>query len=53
MNSNPKVVNENEMAITALDILESNSISQLLALDDQGSYTGVVHLHDLIKEGII
>jgi len=53
MNSNPKVINENEMAVTALDILESNSISQLLAVDDKNSYTGVVHLHDLIKEGII
>jgi arabinose-5-phosphate isomerase len=53
MNSNPKVVNENEMAVAAMDILESYSISQLLAVDDNGSYTGVVHLHDLIKEGII
>lgn len=53
MNSNPKVVNENEMAVAAMDILESYSISQLLAVDDKGSYTGVVHLHDLIKEGII
>lgn len=53
MNSNPKLVNENEMAVAAMDILESYSISQLLAVDDNGSYTGVVHLHDLIKEGII
>ncbi len=53
MNTNPKVVNENEMAVTAMDILENNSISQLLAIDDDGRYTGVIHLHDLIKEGII
>ncbi len=53
MNGNPKVVNENEMAVAAMHILESHSISQLLAVDDKGSYTGVVHLHDLIKEGII
>ena len=53
MNTNPKAVNENEMAVTAMDILENHSISQLLAIDDNGKYTGVIHLHDLIKEGII
>ncbi|MGB3776252.1 MAG: KpsF/GutQ family sugar-phosphate isomerase [Leeuwenhoekiella sp.] len=53
MSANPKVVNENELAVAAMDILEKHSISQLLAVDDNGQYTGIVHLHDLIKEGII
>ncbi|HEA30595.1 MAG TPA: KpsF/GutQ family sugar-phosphate isomerase [Leeuwenhoekiella sp.] len=53
MSNTPKVVNENEMAVAAMDILETHSISQLLAVDDKGRYTGVIHLHDLIKEGII
>ena len=53
MSKNPKLVNENEMAVAAMDILENHSISQLLAVDDNGRYTGVIHLHDLIKEGII
>jgi arabinose-5-phosphate isomerase len=48
----PKTVHENEMAIKALEALESNSITQILAVDDANNYVGVVHLHDLIKEGI-
>jgi len=51
MNNNPKVINVNDMAIDALETLESNKISQIL-VEDHGNYVGVVHLHDLIKEGI-
>jgi arabinose-5-phosphate isomerase len=52
MASNPKLIDNNAMAIEAMDILENNGISQLLA-HDNGNYAGVVHLHNLIKEGII
>ncbi|RPD90732.1 KpsF/GutQ family sugar-phosphate isomerase [Aureibaculum marinum] len=52
MGKNPKVITSEAMAIEALDIMESNNITQLLVVDDN-SYMGVVHLHDLIKEGII
>ena len=52
MGKKPKTVHENEMAIKALEALESNSITQILAVDDANNYVGVVHLHDLIKEGI-
>ena len=40
------------MAVEALDTMENNSITQILAVDDANNYVGVVHLHDLIKEGI-
>ncbi|MBP1839770.1 KpsF/GutQ family sugar-phosphate isomerase [Formosa algae] len=49
----PKVINEHAMAIKALELMETNDISQLLVCDDNDSYAGVVHIHDLIKEGII
>ena len=52
MASNPKLIDNNAMAIEAMDILENNGISQLLA-HENGNYAGVVHLHNLIKEGII
>ena len=41
-----------KMAIEAMEIMESNEISQLLVQDNE-QYAGVIHLHDLIKEGII
>ena len=52
MGNNPKTISENAMAIEALDALENNSITQILVTDDTNRYAGVVHLHDLIKEGI-
>lgn len=52
MGSNPKRINAQAMAIDALELMEAHGISQLL-VEDNGNYAGVVHLHDLIKEGII
>ena len=40
------------MAVDALEILERFKITQILAVKDQ-QYYGVVHLHNLIREGII
>lgn len=48
----PKSVESSMMAVDALEIMETNEISQLLVHED-GKYAGVIHLHDLIKEGII
>jgi arabinose-5-phosphate isomerase len=52
MGSNPKRIANNAMAIDAMEMMEANEISQLL-VEENGNYAGVVHLHDLIKEGII
>jgi len=52
MSKNPKRINGDAMAIDAMDIMETYEISQLL-VEENGEYAGVVHLHDLIKEGII
>jgi arabinose-5-phosphate isomerase len=52
MSANPKTIESDSMAVDALDVLEDNKISQLLAVKD-GKYYGVVHLHNLIREGII
>lgn len=53
MSLNPKTIAVNAMAIDALETLESHDITQILVVDETNSdYLGVVHLHDLIKEGI-
>ncbi|TYP98840.1 arabinose-5-phosphate isomerase [Tenacibaculum adriaticum] len=52
MSKNPKTIDVDAMAVDALDTLENNSITQILVTNKTKSYVGVVHLHDLIKEGI-
>jgi arabinose-5-phosphate isomerase len=52
MGTNPKRIDNNAMAVDAMELMETNEISQLL-VEENGIYAGVVHLHDLIKEGIL
>jgi arabinose-5-phosphate isomerase len=52
MSANPKTIGTDVLAIKALKRMQDNDISQLLAVD-KGQYQGVVHIHNLIKEGII
>ncbi|WP_394337011.1 KpsF/GutQ family sugar-phosphate isomerase [Confluentibacter lentus] len=52
MSLNPKRIQTDAMALEAKEVMEVYGISQLL-VEDKGKYAGVVHLHDLIKEGII
>ncbi len=52
MSANPKHIDADAMAVDAMDMMETHGISQLL-VEENGKYAGIVHLHDLIKEGII
>lgn len=52
MSANPKTINKDMLAVDALKLMKSNNITQLLITDD-GLYSGVVHLHDILKEGIL
>jgi arabinose-5-phosphate isomerase len=52
MTPNPKTIPANVLAITALELMQEKGISQLLAMEGE-NYAGVVHLHNLIKEGIL
>jgi arabinose-5-phosphate isomerase len=52
MSEHPKTIKNSAMAIQALEVLETNDITQLIALEN-GKYSGIVHLHNLVKEGII
>jgi arabinose-5-phosphate isomerase len=52
MTKNPKTIKSTDMVSDALNILEDFSITQLVVVDN-GEYKGVIHLHDILKEGII
>lgn len=52
MSKNPKCIEEDQLAVSALDIMRKNDVSQLL-ITSNNVYVGVLHLHDLVKEGII
>jgi arabinose-5-phosphate isomerase len=52
MSAGPKTVEGDALAVDALDRMRKNNITQLLVTKD-GNYAGVIHLHDLIREGLI
>ena len=52
MSKNPKVLNESTLAYDALGVMKKNNISQVLVTDDNDMYKGVVHILDIIKQGI-
>lgn len=52
MTSNPKTIASDVLAVNALEEMRKHNISQLI-VEDSGTYAGIIHLHDLVKEGII
>ncbi|MCU7550971.1 KpsF/GutQ family sugar-phosphate isomerase [Chitinophagaceae bacterium LB-8] len=52
MTKNPKAVLPSEMAVNALDIMRKSEITHLV-VSENGKYLGMIHLHDLVKEGLI
>lgn len=52
MSVQPKTIEAKEHVSKALSILEDNAITQLLVTQD-GKYVGIIHLHDILKEGIV
>lgn len=53
MNARPKTITAETVAIHALTTMRQHSISQLVVVDEHGAYLGIVHLHDLIREGLV
>ena len=51
MTPNPKTIDEDALVADALHKMRHNSITQLPVLEN-GNYVGVIHLHDILKEGI-
>ncbi|MDX1767228.1 MAG: KpsF/GutQ family sugar-phosphate isomerase [Arenibacter troitsensis] len=52
MSVTPKTIASDVLAVKALEIMQANNISQILVVDGE-NYKGIVHLHNLIKEGIL
>lgn len=52
MHRNPKKIDKNELALLALEMIKENNITQLLVTEDE-QYYGIIHMHDLLQEGII
>ena len=52
MTKNPKMIKSTDMVVDALNIMEDFAITQLMVIDNE-EYKGVVHLHDILKEGIV
>ncbi|RAR46627.1 KpsF/GutQ family sugar-phosphate isomerase [Flavobacterium lacus] len=52
MTQNPKIIQPNDMVVDALNIMEDFSITQLIVAENN-TYKGVIHLHDILKEGIV
>ena len=52
MSENPKTISNNAMAVEAIEIMDTNGITQIIAVEE-GKYCGIVHIHNLTNEGII
>ena len=52
MSSNPKMISLNSLVYDALNIMEDNKINQII-VTDQDNYIGIVHMHEILKEGIL
>ncbi|NND76883.1 MAG: KpsF/GutQ family sugar-phosphate isomerase [Flavobacteriales bacterium] len=51
MSARPKTMEANELAVNGFQLMEMNKINQLIVLEEK-KYKGMVHIHDLLKEGI-
>ena len=53
MNPHPKTILDTEYAVNALQLMRLHSITQLIVVDAAGQYLGIVHIHDILREGIL
>lgn len=53
MSAGPKTIRHNTLAVKALEMMRQHSITQLIVTDQNDTFLGFIHLHDLIREGLI
>ncbi len=53
MTPNPLTIHADELAVNAMELMRRRSITQLIVVGDENQYLGMIHLHDLLKEGIV
>lgn len=49
----PKIIAEEALAVDALEVMRAHDITQLVVVDEVDAYAGLVHLHDLLREGLV
>ncbi|WP_345425958.1 KpsF/GutQ family sugar-phosphate isomerase [Halioxenophilus aromaticivorans] len=49
----PKTVDKDLLAVAALNLMEDNKITAAVVADEQGSVAGIIHLHDLLRAGVV
>ena len=52
MTADPKLIEGKELAVNALDLMRKKNITQLVVTENK-KYKGIIHLHDLVREGLI
>ena len=52
MNESPKTISNDTLVYDSLQLMEASNISQLIVMDSS-KYVGIVHLHDILKEGVV
>ncbi len=53
MSKNPKTISEDSLAVKALSVMEQYSITSIVVPDNEGRAKGIIHLHDILKQGIV
>jgi arabinose-5-phosphate isomerase len=53
MSSNPKTINQDILAAEALNIMEQSSITAVIVENEDKQPVGVVHMHDILRAGVI
>ncbi|MDP7555685.1 MAG: KpsF/GutQ family sugar-phosphate isomerase [Nitrospinota bacterium] len=53
MSTNPKTIEKNALAARALQIMEKHSITSLIITNGSKGPTGIIHLHDILKAGVV
>ena len=52
MSHNPKTIESSELAVNAFNIMQKNKITSVVVLEE-GKYIGLIHIHDILREGIV
>lgn len=53
MGTLPLTISQQRLAVDAANAIHERGVTQIIAIDSSGNYSGIVHLHDLIREGIV
>jgi len=53
MTPHPITLAKGSYAVDALELMKKNNITQIVVVDAEGEFCGIVHLHDLLREGIL